>query len=226
MRVLVVEDDAKLASYLEQALREDGYAVDVARTGTEGSLFARTEPYDILVLDVLLPGKNGFQIVAEVREAGVGTPILMLTARDDTASVVQSLDLGADDYVTKPFKFEELLARVRALTRRSGATRLELLRYADVELDRLKHRARRGTHALGLTAKEFQLLEHFLLHPEEVLRRTDLLEKVWDLQVDPDSNVVDVHVGNLRRKLQQANGPPLIHTVRGVGFVMHMRAPE
>ena len=226
MRVLVVEDDARLASYLEQALREDGYVVDVAHTGTEGSLLARTEPYDILMLDVLLPGKNGFQIVAEVREAGVGAPILMLTARDDMASVVQSLDLGADDYVTKPFKFEELLARVRALTRRSGATRLEVLRYANVELDRLKHGARRGTVALGLTAKEFQLLEHFLLHPEEVLRRTDLLEKVWDLQVDPDSNVVDVHIGNLRRKLLQAGGPPLIHTVRGVGFVMHTRPPE
>lgn len=226
MRVLVVEDDAKLGSYLEQALREDGHVVDVAHTGTEGSLLARTEPYDLLVLDVLLPGKNGFQIVAEVREAGIGTPILMLTARDDTASVVQSLDLGADDYVTKPFRFEELLARVRALTRRSGATRLEVLRYADVELDRLKHRARRGTQAIALTAKEFQLLEHFLLHPEEVLRRTDLLEKVWDLQVDPDSNVVDVHVGNLRRKLLQAGGSPLIHTVRGVGFVMHSQPPE
>jgi DNA-binding response OmpR family regulator len=225
MRVLVVEDDAKLATYLQQALREDGYAVDVARTGTEGSLLARTEPYDVLVLDVLLPGKSGFQIVSDVREAGVSTPVVMLTARDDTASVVQSLDLGADDYVTKPFKFEELLARVRALARRGGATRLETLRYADVELDRLQHRARRGGRVLGLTAKEFQLLEHFLLHPEDVVRRTELLERVWELQLDPDSNAVDVHVGNLRRKLLLAGGPPLIHTVRGVGFTLHLRPP-
>jgi two-component system copper resistance phosphate regulon response regulator CusR len=225
MRVLVVEDDEKLAAYLKQALREDGWAVDVAQTGTEGSLLARTEPYDVLVLDVLLPGKSGFQIVSEVREAGVRTPALMLTARDDTASVVQSLDLGADDYVTKPFKFDELLARVRALGRRSGSPRLEVLRYADVELDRLQHRARRGGRMLSLTAKEFQLLEHFLLHVEDVVRRTELLERVWDLQVDRDSNVVDVHVGNLRRKLLQAGGLPLIHTVRGVGFVMHTRPP-
>lgn len=224
MRVLVVEDDLKLAGYLTQALREEGYAVDVAHTGTEGSLLARTEPYDVLVLDVLLPGKNGFQIVAEMREAGVSTPALMLTARDDTASIVQSLDLGADDYVTKPFKFEELLARVRALARRGGPQRLDVLRYADVELDRLKHAARRGDRDLSLTTREFQLLEQFLLRPETVVRRTELLEKVWDLQVDPDSNVIDVHVGNLRRKLQEAGGPPLLHTLRGVGYMLRRGA--
>lgn len=226
MRVLVVEDDAKLAAYLRQALREDGYAVDVAHTGTEGSLLACTEPYDVLVLDVLLPGKSGFQIVSEARQAGVNTPALMLTARDDTASIVQSLDLGADDYVIKPFKFEELLARIRALARRSGSPRPEVLRYADVELDRLERKVRRGSRTLSLTAKEFQLLEYFLVHQEEVVRRTQLLEKVWDLQVDPDSNVVDVHVGNLRRKLLQADATPLIHTVRGVGFILHTRPPE
>jgi len=226
MRVLIVEDDAKLAGYLEQALREEGYAVDVARTGTEGSLLAGTEPYDVVVLDVLLPGKNGFQIVAETREAGVRTPILMLTARDDKASIVQSLDLGADDYVTKPFSFDELLARVRALARRGGSVRVEVLRYADVELDRLKHTARRGKADLNLTAKEFALLEQFLLRPEIVLRRTELLEKVWDLQLDPDSNVVDVHVGNLRRKLAGASGAPLLHTARGVGFVLRAGGPE
>jgi two-component system copper resistance phosphate regulon response regulator CusR len=225
VRVLVVEDDRKLAGYLAQALREEGYAVDTAHTGTEGALLAKTEPYDVVVLDVLLPGRNGFQIVSEMREAGVSTPTLMLTARDDTASVVQSLDLGADDYVTKPFKFEELLARVRALARRSSLVRLEVLRYGDVELDRLKHIAHRGGQPLDLTAREYQLLEQFLLRPDTVLRRTELLEKVWDLQVDPDSNVVDVHVGNLRRKLQEAGGPALIHTVRGVGFVLRGGSP-
>lgn len=226
VRVLVVEDDMRLATYVAQALREDGYAVDIARTGTEGALLACTEPYDVLVLDVLLPGRNGFQIVAEAREAGIATPALMLTARDDPAAIVQSLDLGADDYVTKPFHFEELLARIRALARRGGTTRGELLRYADVELDRLRHAARRAHRTLELTAREFQLLEQFLLHPEQLLRRTHLLEKIWDLQVDPDSNVVDVHVGNLRRKLQRVGGPPLIHTVRGVGFVLRQTAEQ
>ena len=226
MRALVVEDDKRLAAYLVQALREDGYVVDVAHSGVEGSLLARTEPYDVLLLDVLLPGKNGFQIVADVREAAVDTPVLMLTARDDTASVVQSLDLGADDYMTKPFKLEELLARVRALVRRGGTARLEVLRYADVELDRLKHVASRNARPLPLTVKEAQLLEQFLLRPEQVIRRTQLLEKVWDLHTDPDSNVVDVHVGNLRRKLLDAGGAPLLHAVRGVGFVLRLDDPS
>ena len=223
VRALLVEDDPKLAGYVAQALREEGWAVDVAATGPEGSLLAHTEPYDAIVLDVMLPGKNGFQIVAELRAAGVRTPVLMLTARDDTASLVQSLDLGADDYVTKPFKLEEVLARLRALTRRGAPTgRVEALRYADVEVDRLRHVARRGGHVLPLTAREFQILELLVSRPEQVVRRTEVLEKVWDLQVDPDSNVVDVHVGNLRRKLAEAGGPPLVQTVRGVGFVLRL----
>lgn len=224
MRALLVEDDPKLAGYVAQALREEGWAVDVAATGPEGSLLAHTEPYDALVLDVMLPGKNGFQIVAELRAAGVRTPVLMLTARDDTASLVQSLDLGADDYVTKPFKLDEVLARVRALARRGavagGSSGAAVLRYADVELDRRRRVARRGGRTLSLTAKEVQVLELLLSRPEQVVRRTEFLEKVWELQVDPDSNVVDVHVGNLRRKLAEAGGAPLVHTVRGIGFVL------
>lgn len=222
MRALLVEDDPKLAGYVAQALREEGWAVDVAATGREGALLARTEPYDAIVLDVMLPGKNGFQIVAELRAAGVGTPVLMLTARDDTASLVESLDLGADDYVTKPFKLDELLARVRALARRgaAGGGGTDVLRYADVELDRRRRVARRGGRPLVLTAKEMQVLELLLSRPEEVVRRTEFLDKVWELQTDPDSNVVDVHVGNLRRKLAEAGGLPLVQTVRGVGFVL------
>jgi two-component system OmpR family response regulator len=142
----------------------------------------------------------------------------MLTARDTTEDVVRGLDAGADDYLTKPFKFDELLARVRALVRRGGADRTEVLKYGPVELDRLKHKARVDGQGLDLTPKEFHLLQHFLLHPEEVVRRTELLEKVWDMHFDPESNVVDVHVGNLRRKLKQAAGHELIETVRGVGF--------
>jgi len=148
----------------------------------------------------------------------------MLTARDATEDVVRGLDAGADDYLTKPFKFDELLARVRALVRRGGASRTELLRYGPVELDRLKHKVKVDGKRLDLTPKEFQLLEHFMLRPEDVIRRTELLEKVWDLHFDPESNVVDVHVGNLRRKLREAAGVDLVQTVRGVGF--RLQSPD
>jgi DNA-binding response OmpR family regulator len=218
MKILVVEDDRKVAGFIEQGLREEGYAVDVAPDGDEATMLAHVYEYDLVVLDVMLPKKNGLQVAAELRREGRHTPILMLTARDTTEDVVRGLDSGADDYLTKPFKFAELLARVRALVRRGGAARTELLVYGTIELDRLKHKVRVKGHAVELTPKEFHLLEHFLLHPEEVVRRTELLEKVWDMHFDPESNVVDVHVGNLRRKLEQASGEPLIETVRGVGF--------
>src|SRR5712691_190043 len=224
MKILVVEDDRKVAGFIEQGLREEGYAVDVAPDGVEATMLAHVYEYDLLVLDVMLPKKTGLQVAAELRREGRKTPILMLTARDATEDVVRGLDAGADDYLTKPFKFDELLARVRALVRRGGASRTELLNYGPVELDRLKHKARVGGKRLDLTPKEFQLLEHFLMRPEEVIRRTDLLEKVWDLHFDPESNVVDVHVGNLRRKLREAAGAELLQTVRGVGF--RLQLPE
>jgi len=218
MKVLVVEDDRKVAGFIQQGLREEGYAVDVAADGAEATTLAHVYDYDLILLDLMLPKKNGLQVAAELRRDGRRTPILMLTARDATEDVVRGLDAGADDYLTKPFKFDELLARVRALVRRGGASRTEVLRVGPVELDRLKHRVRVDGHAIDLTPKEFQLLEHFLLRPGEVMRRTELLEKVWDLHFDPESNVVDVHVGNLRRKLYRAAGTELIETVRGVGF--------
>jgi two-component system, OmpR family, response regulator len=171
-----------------------------------------------VLLDVVLPKKNGFQIAAELRREGRNTPILMLTSRDAPEDVVRGLDAGADDYLSKPFRFDELLARIRALHRRGGAERLDVLRYGAVTLDRLRHVAAVDDRHLDLTPKEFQLLEFFLLHAEEVVRRTTLLEKVWDMHFDPESNVVDVHVGNLRRKLTRAAGEPLLTTVRGVGF--------
>jgi DNA-binding response OmpR family regulator len=218
MKILVVEDDRKVAGFIEQGLREEGYAVDVAPDGDEATTLAHVYDYDLVVLDVMLPKKNGLQVAAELRREGRKTPILMLTARDATEDVVRGLDAGADDYLTKPFKFDELLARVRALVRRGGAGRTELLACGPIELDRLKHRVRVSGKKLELTPKEFQLLEHFLLRPDEVVRRTDLLEKVWDLHFDPESNVVDVHVGNLRRKLRDASNVDWIQTVRGVGF--------
>ncbi len=218
MKILVVEDDRKVAGFIEHGLREEGYAVDVAADGDQAAMMAHVYDYDMILLDLMLPKKNGLQVASALRREGRKTPILMLTARDATEDVVRGLDAGADDYLTKPFKFDELLARVRALVRRGGAGRTELLSYGPLELDRLKHVVRVAGKKIEHTPKEFQLLEHFLIRPEEVLRRTELLEKVWDMHFDPESNVVDVHVGNLRRKLRQAAGEELIQTERGVGF--------
>jgi DNA-binding response OmpR family regulator len=218
MRILVVEDDRKVAGFISQGLREEGYAVDHAPDGDEATMLAHVNDYDVILLDLMLPKKNGLQIAAELRREGRQTPILMLTARDATEDVVRGLNAGADDYLTKPFKFDELLARVRALVRRGGAARTELLSHGPIELDRLKHSARAAGKTLDLTPKEFQLLEHLLLHRGEVVRRTELLEKVWDLSFDPETNVVDVHVANLRRKLRSATHHDLIRTVRGVGY--------
>ncbi|HJU69059.1 MAG TPA: response regulator transcription factor [Gemmatimonadaceae bacterium] len=220
MRILVVEDDRKVAGFIEQGLREEGYVVDLARDGDEATLLAHVTDYDVILLDVVLPKKNGFQIAAELRREGRNTPILMLTSRDAVEDVVRGLDAGADDYLAKPFPFDELLARIRALSRRGGAERVDVLRYSGVTLDRLRHVASVNDRRLDLTPKEFQLLEYFLFHPEEVVRRTTLLEKVWDMNFDPESNVVDVHVKNLRRKLRAATGEQLLETVRGVGFCL------
>ena len=221
MRILVVEDDRKVARFIQQGLEEEGHAVDVASDGDAGARLAHVEPYDLLILDVQLPAKNGLELAAELRRERVATPILMLTARDTTEDIVRGLDAGADDYLTKPFAFDELVARVRALGRR-GATAAPLasLRVADLELDRLRHRASRGGRPLDLTPREFRLLEYFLQRPDAVVTRTELLEKVWDLSFDPGSNVVDVHVSNLRGKLEEGGRPRLIQTVRGVGFAL------
>jgi two-component system, OmpR family, copper resistance phosphate regulon response regulator CusR len=218
MKILVVEDDRKVAGFIAQGLREEGYAVDHAPDGDEATMLAHVNDYDVILLDLMLPKKNGLQIAAELRREGRQTPILMLTARDATEDVVRGLNAGADDYLAKPFKFDELLARVRALVRRGGAARTELLSHGPIELDRLKHKIMVSGKPLDLTPKEFQLLEHLLLHRGEVVRRTELLEKVWDLSFDPETNVVDVHVANLRRKLRRAAKMELIHTIRGVGY--------
>ena len=223
MRILVVEDDRKVAGFIEQGLREEGYAVDVARDGEEATMLAHVNEYDVILLDVVLPKKNGFQVAMELRSEGRNTPILMLTSRDAIEDKVRGLDAGADDYLAKPFPFDELLARIRALVRRGGAERLDVLRYDAVVLDRLRHTATANDRPLDLTPKEFQLLEYFLLHAEEVVRRTTLLEKVWDMQFDPESNVIDVHIKNLRRKLIEATGHRLLANVRGVGFSLRRR---
>jgi DNA-binding response OmpR family regulator len=226
MKVLVVEDDRKVAGFIEQGLREEGYVVDVAADGEEATLLAHVNDYDVVLLDVVLPKKNGFQVAIELRREGRNVPILMLTSRDAVEDVVRGLDSGADDYLPKPFHFDELLARIRALLRRGGAERLEILRYGAITMDRLRHTVQVDDQPLDLTAKEFQLLEYFLLHPEEVVRRTTLLEKVWDMHFDPESNVVDVHVGNLRRKLRKFGIKQRIETIRGVGFSLRTAQEE
>lgn len=220
MKILVVEDDRKVAGFIEQGLKEEGYVVDVAPDGDEATMLAHVYDYDVILLDVVLPKKNGFQLAAELRREGRNTPIMMLTSRDGTEDVVRGLDAGADDYLPKPFKFDELLARIRALHRRGGAERVEVLTCGPIAMDRLRHSCTVDGRPIELTPKEFQLLEYFLLHPDELVRRTTLLEKVWDMHFDPESNVVDVHVGNLRRKLTKAMGTNLLATVRGVGFML------
>jgi two-component system copper resistance phosphate regulon response regulator CusR len=226
MRILVVEDNKKVASFVEKGLREEGYAVDVAHDGVDGSMKAHVYDYDLLIIDIMLPGKTGYEIVYDIRKEQKPVPILLLTARDSTEDIVRGLNVGADDYLTKPFSFDVLLARVRALLRRGGSQRQERLVYHDVELDRIRHVANRAGENLELTPKEFRLLEYFLLHPEQVVRRTELLEKVWDLQFDPMSNVVDVHIMNLRKKLRRSDRSPLIRTIPSVGYMLSSEQPD
>jgi two-component system OmpR family response regulator len=221
VRILVVEDDPNAARFLKQGLEEEGHSVDLAADGDEGSYLGHLNPYDLMVLDVQLPRRNGLQLAAEFRREGVETPILMLTARDSTPDVVRGLNAGADDYLVKPFDFDELLARVNALARRrgeGGAT--GVLRFEDLEMDRLRRQVRRGSRLIDLSPREFRLLEYLLLHPDQVITRVQLLEKVWDMSFDPETNVVDAHLSNLRRKLEQFGGRRLIQTVRGAGYVL------
>jgi len=221
VRILVVEDDPKTARFLKQGLEEEGHAVDVAADGEEGSYLGHLNPYDLILLDIQLPKQNGLQLAAGLRREGVETPILMLTGRDSTPDVVRGLNAGADDYLTKPFDFDELLARVNALTRRrGGGSATGVLRFEDLEMDRLRRRVRRGTAGIELSPREFRLLEYFMLHPDEVVTRVQLLEKVWDMSFDPETNVVDAHLSNLRKKLEQGGASRLIQTVRGAGYAL------
>ncbi len=217
--ILVIDDDEKITSFLRRALAYEGYRVETAADGTAGLARAREREPDLVILDVMLPGMDGHEIARRLR-AGGSVPVLMLTARDEVADRVTGLDAGADDYLVKPFALEELLARVRALLRRREADRPEILRYADLSLDTASRQARRGERLIDLTTKEFDLLEFFLRHPRQVLTRDQIMDEVWGLDYDGESNVIEVYVGYLRHKLELSGEPRLIHTIRHAGYVL------
>jgi two-component system copper resistance phosphate regulon response regulator CusR len=218
MRVLLVEDDVELAREVATGLREVDARVTIAHRFAEGYRAARHEELDVIILDVMLPGGSGFELCRALRDEGLDTPILMLTARDTVDDRVRGLDAGADDYLIKPFALQELLARVRALVRRRPALTPRVVRVADLEIDLAGRRAKRGDRVIELTAKEFALLECFALHPDEVLDRAAITAHVWDDNHDPFTNVLEVLVRRLRRKLDEGFEPKLIHTMRGAGY--------
>jgi DNA-binding response OmpR family regulator len=222
VKVLIVEDEIKLGNILYQGLREQGMTVDVARDGAKGLALALAGPYDAIVLDVMLPQKNGFEVLRELRAAGSRTPVLMLTARAGIEDRVKGLDLGADDYLPKPFAFQELLARIRAITRRPAVEPLTVLRMADLEVNPQQREVRRAGQLIELTTREFALLEFLLRHKESVVTRAMILDQVWDADYEGEggSNVVEVYINYLRRKVDQPFPRKLIHTVRGTGYLM------
>jgi two-component system, OmpR family, copper resistance phosphate regulon response regulator CusR len=223
MKVLLVEDDAHTVLYLRQGLSEHGFVPDVADTVATAVHLGREHDYDLIVLDVMLPGGDGWSVLRELRVAGKQTPVIFLTARDAVEDRVRGLEMGADDYLVKPFAFSELLARMRTVLRRSGPRQPDVLRVADLEVDIVRHRAMRGGQRLALRPKEFALLWLLVRRTGEVLSRTFIAEQVWDMNFDSDSNVVDVHVRRLRRAADDAFEPKLIHTVVGVGYVLEHR---
>lgn len=226
VRILLVEDEQGAGSYLKKGLTEAGYVVDWAQTGPDGLHQGLTESYALVLLDVMMPGLDGWQVLKAWRAADMQVPVLMLTARDRVEDRVQGLELGADDYLVKPFAFVELLARVRALMRRSaavGAGEAGVLRVADVEMDLLRRRVHRDGQLLTLTSQEFALLELFLRRPGEVLSRALITSEVWDMNFDSDTNVVDVAVRRLRLKLEEGERGRLLHTARGMGYVLEDR---
>jgi two-component system copper resistance phosphate regulon response regulator CusR len=220
VRILLVEDESRVAGFIAKGLREQAYAVDIARDGEQALYCADVNEYDLVILDVMIPIKDGHSVCRELRAAGFRTPILMLTARDAVDDRVAGLDSGADDYLTKPFDFKELLARLRALLRRSASLRPRVARMADLTLDTASHAVTRAGKVLSLTAKEYALLEFLVLNEGRVVGREQIAQHVWDENFDPFSNVIDVYVKRLRDKLDSGYGMRLIHTRRGEGYIM------
>jgi two-component system copper resistance phosphate regulon response regulator CusR len=220
MRVLLVEDDSRIANFVARGLRENSYAVDIAEDGDEATYLASINPYDLFVLDVNLPRKDGFEVCSELRENGNKKPVLMLTARDAIDDRISGLDIGADDYLTKPFEFRELLARLRALSRRQGEFRAPKIVIADLEVDTISQTVRRAGQPIDLTAKEYSLIEFLAMNKGRVVGREEISEHVWDETFDPFSNLIEVYIKRLRKKLDENFEKQLIHTRRGVGYIL------
>jgi heavy metal response regulator len=220
MRILVVEDEKKVAKFLQQGLEEEHYAVDVAYDGEQGAHLASTEHFDLIILDILLPKKDGITLLKELRARRNTTPVLMLTAKGSIDDKVEGLDSGADDYLTKPFSFTELLARVRSLLRRGTAEKSVQLRVDNLQLDTVTHKAKRADRMIELTGKEYALLEYFMRNVNRVLTRTLISEHIWNYNFDTGTNVVDVYINHLRSKIDDGFEKKLLHTVRGVGYVL------
>jgi two-component system, OmpR family, response regulator len=224
MRVLVVEDEKKTASFIRKALQAEGYAVDVCHNGEEALAAPSATPYDAIVLDIMLPGRDGLSILRRWRQGKNRIPVLLLSARGEVNERVEGLDAGADDYLPKPFALDELAARVRALTRRGSENKSTVLRVADLTLDTVTHQARRGDAAIELTAREYRLLEFLMRSAGRLCGRMMILEKVWDYDFDPGTNLVDVYIKRLREKIDAAFEPKLLHTARGAGYVLRLPA--
>jgi len=220
MRILLIEDEKKVARFISKGLIEESYAVDVAYDGEEGLFLAEVNDYDLIILDIMLPKKDGFEVLKTLRNKGFTTPVIMLTARDELESKIQGLDLGADDYMTKPFAFSELMARIRAVTRRKQEKADNKLQLGDLVIDAVTRTVTRGNKPIELTNKEYALLEYFIRNPGRVLSRTMIAEHVWDYQFDHMTNVIDVYVNYLRQKIDRGFEKKLIHTIRGVGYVI------
>ena len=223
MRILIVEDEKKIASFIKKGLAEKNFVVDIAETGEDGLCLMASVDYDLLILDVMLPGKDGWSVISEVRSAGLQIPVLFLTARDGVGDRVKGLELGADDYLVKPFAFSELLARVRAVLRRPQEQKAEKLKIADLEVNLMNHKVYRAGESIELTKNEFILLSLLAQRKGEVLSRTFIAEQVWDINFDTDTNVVDVAIKRLRLKIDNPFAMKLIHTVRGIGYVLEER---
>ncbi len=223
MRLLVVEDEVKVASHMKKGLEEEGYAIDVARDGEEAYGLASTYNYDLIVLDIMLPGKNGVEVLKDLRSNKCYTPVIFLTAKNSTNEKIQGLDLGADDYLTKPFEFEELCARIRAILRRKESVEGTKLFIDDLELDLVAHEVKRAGRHIELTQKEYALLEYFMYNQNKILTRVMIIEHVWDQSFDSFTNVVDVYMNHLRSKIDQPFKNKLLHTVRGFGYVLRQQ---
>jgi len=220
MRILLIEDEKNLATVISKGLEEEGYSVDVSTDGEEGLFMAQEIPHDVIILDIMLPGLDGFSILQSLRSSNILTPVIMLTAKDALEDKIKGLDTGADDYLTKPFEFEELLARLRALLRRKSTHKSAVLKIHDLEINTSTKEVRRSGTEIHLTAKEYALLEYLAYNKNTVLSRTEIIEHIYDHSYDFDSNVIDVFINNLRKKIDRNYSPKLIHTVRGAGYIL------